>query len=198
MLRRYFKNNCLEAGLDEAGRGCLAGPVFAAAVILPEDFSDKNLRDSKLLNAAQRDVLRNKIEQTALAFSVQWVHAQEIDRLNILKASVKAMHQCIKTLKIKPEHLIIDGNYFIPFKNLPFQTVVKGDNTYASIAAASVLAKTYRDEFMLGLHRKFPQYQWANNKGYGTAAHVEAIKSFGLTRYHRKTFQVKSLQTSLF
>lgn len=198
MLRRYFKNNCLEAGLDEAGRGCLAGPVFAAAVILPEDFSDKNLRDSKLLNAAQRAVLRNKIEQTALAFSVQWVHAQEIDRLNILKASVKAMHQCIKTLKIKPEHLIIDGNYFIPFKNLPFQTVVKGDNTYASIAAASVLAKTYRDEFMLGLHRKFPQYQWANNKGYGTAAHVEAIKSFGLTRYHRKTFQVKSLQTSLF
>ena len=194
MLELSYKKNCIEAGLDEAGRGCLADPVFAAAVILPSGFSDPMLKDSKLLTAAERKRLRIVIEQNALSFSVRSVDPNTIDRINILKASIKAMHLSIGALRIKPDHLVIDGNYFIPFRTIPYQTIVKGDNTYLNIAAASVLAKSYRDEWMSKLHKAYPYYNWLANKGYGTEAHIEAIRKYGLSPYHRRSFHVKALE----
>jgi len=198
VLKSCFKKNCLEAGLDEAGRGCLAGPVYAAAVILPPDFKDELLRDSKMLTSTQRQKLRLTIEKNAIDYSVQAIDSITIDKLNILKAAIKAMHLSIDKLKIKPQHLLIDGNYFINYKKLPHKTIVKGDNTYMNIAAASILAKTYRDEKMEELHLQFPEYYWNKNKGYGTRLHVEAIRNHGLTPYHRRSFHVKSLQMELF
>ncbi len=193
MLYAYFKKNCIEAGLDEAGRGCLAGPVFAATVILPHDYINPLLRDSKALTKIQREKLRIEIEKHSLSYSVCQIDEKTIDRINILQASIKAMHSAVKGLSLVPNHLIVDGNYFSPTQNIPFKTIVKGDNKYLSIAAASVLAKTYRDEWMLSIHNQYPSYQWAQNKGYGTRAHVMAIKENGLTKFHRKSFQIKSL-----
>ena len=198
MLKRGLKNNCLEAGLDEAGRGCLAGPVFAAAVILPPGFKHPLLRDSKTLSALQREKLRDILEREAQSFSVQQADENTIDRLNILKASIHAMHLSVSQLGVRPGHLLIDGNFFIPFPGIPHQTVVKGDNTYMNIAAASILAKTHRDEWMKELHKEFPMYGWDQNKGYGTRTHIRALKEFGLSPYHRRSFQVKSLQLELF
>ena len=198
MLQLCYKNNCVEAGLDEAGRGCLAGPVFASAVILPSDYSNSLLRDSKTLTLSQREILRQDIEKNALAFSVSKVDEKTIDRINILQASIKAMHKAIGHLHTQPQHLIIDGNYFKTYKKTPFKTIIKGDNIYMNIAAASILAKTYRDDWMLKLSRKYPQYHWDLNKGYGTKKHIDAIRQYGLSPYHRISFQVKSLQLQLF
>ena len=199
MLQPCFKKNCLEAGLDEAGRGCLAGPVFAAAVILPPYYSHYLLRDSKTLNHFQRECLRTEIEKDAISFSVAFVDEATIDRINILQASIKAMHRAIDNLAKKPKHLAVDGNYFLPYPKIAHKTFVKGDNTFLNIAAASILAKTYRDDWMVKLHDEFPEYRWSNNKGYGTKAHVEAIKKYGFTSYHRRSFHVKSLlQIPLF
>lgn len=199
MLQPCFKKDCLEAGLDEAGRGCLAGPVFAAAVILPHDFSHYLLRDSKTLNHFQREFLRTEIEIEAISFSVAHVDENTIDHINILQASIKAMHLAVDGLSKKPKHLAVDGNYFLPYPKINHKTFVKGDNTYLNIAAASVLAKTYRDDWMVKLHDEFPEYGWVNNKGYGTKTHVDAIKKYGLTPYHRRSFHVKSLmQIPLF
>ena len=199
MLEPCYKKDCLEAGLDEAGRGCLAGPVFAAAVILPPGFKNKLLRDSKLLTREERQTLRKLIEKKALSFSVRYVDEPTIDSINILQASIKAMHFSINDLSIAPEHLVVDGNYFLPYQTIPHKTVIKGDNTYMNIAAASILAKTYRDEWMENLHKQHPEYYWITNKGYGTKAHVNAMEQHGLTPYHRRSFHVKSLlQTKLF
>ena len=197
MLAPFYQEELLEAGLDEAGRGCYAGPVSAAAVILPKDFYHPLLNDSKQLTAAQREKLRPLIEKESISFGVSLVSHEEIDRLNILKASFLAMHQAIAQLKKKPGLLLIDGNRFSPYKKIPHQCFVKGDGRFASIAAASVLAKTYRDEFMLELHQEFPQYHWNKNKGYGTAAHREAISTHGLCQYHRKSFRLLPEQKEL-
>lgn len=198
MLAPYYQEDVIEAGLDEAGRGCYAGPVAAAAVILPKDFHHPLLNDSKKLTAAQRDLLRPIIEKEAISFGVSLVSHEEIDRLNILKASFLAMHQAIDQLKKKPGLLLIDGNRFIPYKKIPHYCFVKGDGRFASIAAASVLAKTYRDELMMQLHQQFPQYHWDQNKGYGTAAHREAITKHGLCLYHRKSFRLLPEQKEMF
>lgn len=198
MLAPFYQEELLEAGLDEAGRGCYAGPVAAAAVILPKDFYHPLLNDSKQLTAAQREKLRPLIEKESISFGVSLVSHEEIDRINILKASFLAMHQAIAQLKKKPGLLLIDGNRFSPYKKIPHQCFVKGDGRFASIAAASVLAKTYRDEFMLQLHQEFPQYHWNKNKGYGTAAHREAISTHGLCQYHRKSFRLLPEQKELF
>lgn len=198
MLASFYQEELLEAGLDEAGRGCYAGPVAAAAVILPKDFYHPLLNDSKQLTAAQREKLRPLVEKESISFGVSLVSHEEIDRLNILKASFLAMHQAIAQLKKKPGLLLIDGNRFSPYKKIPHQCFVKGDGRFASIAAASVLAKTYRDEFMLQLHQEFPHYHWNKNKGYGTAAHREAILTHGLCQYHRKSFRLLPEQKELF
>ena len=187
-----YTNKLVEAGCDEAGRGCLAGPVYAAAVILPEGFSHPLLNDSKLLSDKKRRILRDYIEKNALAYAVGKIGEKEIDRINILNASIKAMHVAIRKLKTTPEFLLIDGNQFKPYKRIPYECLVKGDSKYASIAAASILAKTYRDDYMVLLSRKFPQYGWSKNKGYGTLAHRIALQNQGSTRHHRKTFQVKN------
>jgi ribonuclease HII len=198
MLAPFYQENVIEAGLDEAGRGCYAGPVAAAAVILPKDFYHPLLNDSKQLTEAQRNQLRPIIEKEAISFAVSLVSNEEIDRLNILKASFLAMHQAIDQLKKKPGLLLIDGNRFTPYKKIPHQCFVKGDGRFASIAAASVLAKTYRDEFMQQLHQQYPHYHWDKNKGYGTAAHREAIAIHGLCPYHRKSFKLLPEQKELF
>jgi ribonuclease HII len=192
MLLPYLQTELLEAGCDEAGRGCLAGPVYAAAVILPKNFSNALLNDSKQLSESNRYVLREIIEQEALAFAIAKVSHTEIDKINILKASIKAMHLAIQKLQQAPELLLIDGNRFIKYKNTPHQCIVKGDSIYSSIAAASILAKTYRDDEMLKLHKKFPQYNWASNKGYGTAEHRAAMEKHGRCTLHRKSFVLKS------
>lgn len=197
-LKPYMQSGRLEAGCDEAGRGPLAGPVYAAAVILPEDFYHPLLNDSKQMTAHQRELLRPIIEQQALAWAVVAVDAQEIDRINILNASITGMQRAVSRLGIRPDFLLIDGNKFKPFDGFAYQTVVKGDATYASIAAASVLAKTYRDEYMKKLALEYPQYGWDRNMGYPTRDHVEAIKQFGYTPYHRKSFHLKELEPSLF
>ena len=190
MLASFLHNHLIEAGLDEAGRGCYAGPVFAAAVILPKDFHHPLLNDSKLLNEKLRDELRPVIEKESICFAVASVDNDTIDKINILQASFTAMHLCIDQLKVIPEFLLIDGNRFKPHAHIPHQCIVKGDGKYASIAAASILAKTYRDEFMQKIHASFPHYGWDKNKGYGTAIHRKAIDEFGLCSYHRKSFNI--------
>ena len=189
MLQQFLHPDNIEAGCDEAGRGCLAGPVYAAAVILPKDFSNELLNDSKKLTEAQRYALREVIEREALAWAVGVVTAAEIDEINILKASFLAMQRAVEQLKIVPEHLLIDGNRFTPYK-IPYTTVVKGDAKFMSIAAASILAKTYRDDYMLGISRDYPQYDWQKNKGYPTPKHRAAIREYGATPHHRMTFNL--------
>ncbi|MDD4489307.1 MAG: ribonuclease HII [Paludibacter sp.] len=189
MLAFNFSGFKYECGCDEAGRGCLAGPVVAAAVILPENFRCDLLNDSKQLSEKQRDLLRVIIEKEALAWSVAEVDNHEIDTINILNASILAMHKAINKLKIKPEYIIVDGNRFKPYEEIPHKTIVKGDSKYQSIAAASVLAKTHRDELMYRLHNQFPQYDWKQNKAYPTKKHKAAIREFGVTDYHRLTFK---------
>lgn len=191
MLKPFFKDNIIEAGCDEAGRGSLAGPVFAAAVILPCGFSHPMLNDSKQLSEAERDELRPIVEENALAWAVAMCTHDEIDTINILKASFKAMHLAIDNLKIKPELLLIDGNRFPAYLGIPHECVVKGDATYMSIAAASILAKTHRDEYMNALHEQYPHYGWDRNKGYGTIQHRRQMTVHGLSPYHRKTFKWK-------
>ncbi len=190
MLAPFLHKNLREAGLDEAGRGCYAGPVFAAAVILPKDFYHPLLNDSKQLNEKQRDLLRPIVEKESIAFAVASVDNETIDKINILQASFTAMHLCIDRLTVIPEFLLIDGNRFKPYPHLPHQCIVKGDGKYAAIAAASILAKTYRDEFMQKLHVSYPHYGWDTNKGYGTATHRNAIEAFGLCSHHRKSFNI--------
>lgn len=196
-LLSYFHPEFIEAGCDEAGRGCLAGPVVAAAVIFSKDYMHCELNDSKQLSAKNRFRLRCEIERDALAFAVAFVDNLEIDRINIVKASVKAMHLALDKLIVRPQFIIIDGNYFIPYKAIPHKCHVKGDGKYLSIAAASILAKTYRDEYMQNLHKDFPNYLWCENKGYATADHRMAVQQYGLTCYHRKTFCNSSEQLSL-
>ena len=197
MLQAYMIPGIPEAGCDEAGRGPLAGSVFAAAVILPQDFANEVLNDSKQLTEHQRCALREVIEREALAWAVAEVTAEEIDRINILQATILGMHRALGKLSIVPEHILVDGNKWKPYipegglLEIPARTVVKGDATYMNIAAASILAKTYRDDYMLRLHKEYPMYHWDENKGYPTAAHYEAIKQYGVTPYHRKTFNLK-------
>lgn len=196
MLEAYFKAGVIEAGCDEAGRGCLAGPVFAAAVILPADICERNgvlaqaLNDSKQLTERRRSALRGIIEQEALAWAVVAVDNKEIDQLNILCSSITAMHRALDKLHIRPEYIIVDGNRFYPYGDTPYSTIVKGDGKYMSIAAASILAKTHRDEYMLKLHEEYPQYAWDRNKGYPSAAHRKSIREYGATPYHRMTFNL--------
>lgn len=190
MLKPYLQEGRIEAGCDEAGRGCLAGPVYAAAVILPQNFSNDLLNDSKQLSEKRRYQLREVIEREALAWAVGVVSADEIDKINILRASILAMHRAVAQLKIRPQHLLIDGNRFMPYEDIPHTTVVKGDATYMSIAAASILAKTYRDDYMLKIHEEYPQYHWDSNKGYPAPIHRDAIHKYGTTPYHRLTFQL--------
>jgi len=189
-LKPFFKEHVIEAGCDEAGRGCLAGPVYAGAVILPPDFELPLLNDSKQLSEKQRYQLRPIIEEQAIAWGVGAVTNEEIDQINILNASYLAMHRAIEQLRIVPEYLIIDGNRFKAYKNIPHSCIVKGDAKYLSIAAASVLAKTYRDDFMLSIDAEFPQFNWKQNKGYPTQAHRDALVEHGETHYHRKTFRL--------
>ena len=196
MLKSCFQYGVLEAGCDEAGRGCLAGPVFAAAVVLPSDYRHDELNDSKQLSAGKRERLRLDIERDALAWAVARVDAPEIDRINILQASIRAMNLAVEGLSLRPELLLIDGNSFHTASGSPFRCVVKGDATYLSIAAASVLAKTYRDSFMLKLDELYPEYQWKKNKGYPTREHREAIRRYGATPYHRKSFTLINNQLS--
>lgn len=198
MLKPFYQEEKIEAGCDEAGRGCFAGPVFAAAVILPKDFYHPLLNDSKKLTEQQRNELRPVIEKEAISYAVASIDNEEIDTINILKASFKAMHIAISQLKQKPGLLLIDGNRFIKYQRIPHQCIIKGDGEYASIAAASILAKTYRDEYMFQLHEEFPVYQWNSNKGYGTAVHRDAIAEYGLCKYHRKSFRLMPEQMDLF
>ena len=193
-LLSFYQEELIEAGCDEAGRGCYAGPVFAAAVILPTDFYHPLLNDSKQVNEANRNTLRLIVEEQAVAYAVAKVDVEEIDQINILKASFKAMHLAIDQLKKRPQLLLIDGNRFIKYKRTAHKTFVKGDGRFASIAAASILAKTYRDEYMLQLHQQFPQYNWQKNKGYGTAEHRKAIEEHGLCEHHRKSFNIDPLK----
>lgn len=195
-LKSNYSGNNLEAGVDEAGRGCLAGPVYAAAVILPVDFSHPWLNDSKQLTEKQREELRPIIEKEAVAYSVGSVGQKEIDKINILNAAIMAMHISLEKLKIQPEYIIVDGNRFKPFHNIPFTTIVEGDSKFLSIAAASILAKTYRDEYMMMLHQKFPQYKWDSNKGYATLKHRKAIEEFGPCEHHRMSFTLTKSQMS--
>ena len=190
MLKSHMNPGLIEAGCDEAGRGCLAGSVFAAAVILPEDYVNDGLNDSKQLSAKRRYELRREIESDALAWAVGVVTPEEIDEINILNASILAMHRALDQLKVRPEAIIVDGNRFKPYRFIPYSTVVKGDGKYLSIAAASILAKTYRDDYMDRLAGEFPQYGWTENKGYPTKAHREAIAEYGITPYHRKSFKL--------
>ncbi|HKJ78592.1 MAG TPA: ribonuclease HII [Prolixibacteraceae bacterium] len=196
-LLSYYKENTIEAGCDEAGRGCLAGPVFAAAVILPSHFNNNLLNDSKLLTKKQRAELRPVIEKEALAWAVEMVDNLEIDQVNILNASFLAMNRAVGKLKIKPQHLLIDGNRFRAQNKIPYTCMVKGDGRFFSIAAASVLAKTYRDDFMLKLHEEFPNYMWHQNKGYATLRHRTAIRDYGVSKYHRKSFRLFDEQLKL-
>ena len=198
MLENTYQNTLIEAGCDEAGRGCLAGSVFAAAVILPPDFSHPLLNDSKQMTERARNILREVIEREALAWAVAEVTAERIDEINILKASIEGMNIAASQLKVKPEFLAIDGNRFTSHCGLPYQCIVKGDGKYANIAAASVLAKTHRDEYMMRLHEEYPHYGWDRNKGYPTKEHRLAIREYGLTPYHRLSFNHLEGQLELF
>lgn len=197
MLKNYIHKDLTEAGCDEAGRGCLAGPVFAAAVILPRDFYHPLLNDSKQLSDAQRKLLRPVIEAEALAFAVASVSVEEIDEINILNASFLAMHRAIAQLKITPQHLLIDGNRFKKYEGIPHTCIIKGDGKIKNIAAASILAKTYRDDLMDALHEQFPHYGWLNNKGYGTLTHRDAIREHGACVHHRMSFKLLPDQLKL-
>lgn len=197
MLKSYFQKKLTEAGCDEAGRGCLAGPVYAAAVILPKDYKNKILNDSKQLSEKKREMLRIEIEREAITFGVGIVDNNEIDEINILNASFLAMHRAVEQLKTTPELLLIDGNRFTPYPNIPHECIIKGDAKFLSIAAASILAKTYRDDFMFDAHQKHPDYAWNKNKGYPTKAHREAIKNIGTTSIHRMSFRLLPEQLEL-
>lgn len=190
MLKNYYEQGRVEAGCDEAGRGCLAGSVYAAAVILPPDNHNERLNDSKKLTARQRYALRQDIERDAVAWAVGVVTPQEIDQINILNASILAMHRALDQLQVRPEAIIVDGNRFKPYRDLPHTTIVKGDGKYLSIAAASILAKTYRDDEMVRLAQEYPDYDWQHNMGYPTRKHREAIRQHGITPYHRRTFNL--------
>jgi len=197
MLKPYMFHNLIEAGCDEAGRGCLAGPVTAAAVILPKRFRHDVLNDSKKLSPKQRETLKDEIIESAISWNVAFVSNNEIDELNILRASIKAMHLAIDGLKKMPQFLLIDGNTFFPYKDLKHKTIVNGDGLFFSIAAASVLAKVFRDEFMIKLHNEYPQYGWNENKGYATPYHREAILKYGISPYHRRSFTLSDTQLRL-
>ncbi|WP_214983255.1 ribonuclease HII [Tenacibaculum dicentrarchi] len=197
MLKLNYSQYKLETGTDEAGRGCLSGPVVAAAVILPENFKHDLLNDSKQLSEKKRQELRPYIEKHALAYGVAFISHQEVDEINVLQASITGMHRAISKLSIQPEFIIVDGNKFNPYKDIPHETIVKGDAKFMSIAAASVLAKTYRDEYMEKIHKEYPQYNWKKNKGYPTKEHRNAIREFGITPYHRKTFKLLPEQLKL-
>lgn len=190
MLLPYYHSGVIEAGCDEAGRGCLAGPVFAAAVILPADYHHELLNDSKQITEKKRYALRKDIERDALAWALGVVDEKEIDEINILRASILAMHRALDALSLRPEAIIIDGNRFTPYADLPYATIVKGDGKFLSIAAASILAKTYRDDYMCQLHSEYPQYLWSSNKGYPAKAHRDAIRVFGPSPYHRMSFNL--------
>lgn len=190
MLKNYYEQGRVEAGCDEAGRGCLAGSVYAAVVILPPDYHNERLNDSKKLTARQRYALRQDIERDAVAWAVGVVTPQEIDQINILNASILAMHRALDQLQVRPEAIIVDGNRFKPYRDLPHTTIVKGDGKYLSIAAASILAKTYRDDEMVRLAQEYPDYDWQHNMGYPTRKHREAIRQHGITPYHRRTFNL--------
>jgi ribonuclease HII len=194
MLKSFLYNNLIEAGCDEAGRGCLAGPVVAAAVILPKNFKHPILNDSKKLTAKQRNLLRDEILSSAIAAKVAFIDNNEIDEMNILRASIKAMHVAIEGLEKVPQFLLIDGNRFFPYKGIDYKTIIKGDGLFLSIAAASVLAKTFRDEYMEQIHNEFPEYEWNRNKGYPTAFHRAAIMKYGITPFHRKSFTLFNSQ----
>jgi ribonuclease HII len=190
LLQTYYHDTLIEAGCDEAGRGCLAGPVFAAAVILPKNFYHPLLNDSKQVSEQQRYELRDVIEQQALSFAVASLCNKEIDRINILKASFKSMHLAVAQLRVEPQLLLIDGNRFTPFEKIPHQCIIGGDGVYTSIAAASILAKTYRDDYMKGLHQEYPHYNWMQNKGYATKEHQQALHKWGACSYHRTSFRL--------
>ena len=190
MLKSHYYEDLIEAGCDEAGRGCLAGSVYAAAVILPSDYQNELLNDSKKLTAKKRYTLREEIEREAIAWAVGIVTPEEIDKINILNASFLAMHRALDQLKVRPEAVIVDGNRFKPYQDLPSATIVKGDGKYLSIAAASILAKTYRDDYMLSLAEEYPQYDWQSNMGYPTKKHRQAIREHGITPYHRKSYNL--------
>jgi len=194
MLKSFLYHNLIEAGCDEAGRGCLAGPVTAAAVILPRNYRHPVLNDSKKLTASQRGELREEIINSAIAWNVAFVDNNEIDEINILRASIKAMHMAIQGLAREPQFLLIDGNSFIPYKEISYRTIIKGDGLFFPIAAASVLAKTFRDEFMEKIHLEYPEYEWNRNKGYGTSFHREALLKHGVSPYHRKSFSLFNTQ----
>ena len=197
MLKLNYSGFTLEAGTDEAGRGCLSGPVVAAAVILPADFTHPFLNDSKQLSEKKRIELRSIIEEKAVAFAVSFVWQEEVDKINVLQASIVGMHRSIDALCVVPEFIIVDGNKFKNYKNIPHKTIVKGDSKYLSIAAASILAKTYRDEYMEKIDKEFPHYQWKKNKGYPTQVHRKAIQEFGITKHHRKSFKLLPEQLKL-
>lgn len=197
MLKKQHTKFDLECGTDEAGRGCLAGPVTAAAVILPRSFRNKLINDSKQLNAESRSKLREIIEKKASCFAVQHVFMEEIDKINILNASILAMHHCIDKLSNIPQFICVDGNRFKNYKSIPHECIIKGDGKYLNIAAASILAKTYRDEYMTRIHEEYPMYNWKQNKGYPTIEHREAIKKYGITKYHRKSFRLLPEQLEL-
>ncbi|MBT8182784.1 MAG: ribonuclease HII [Eudoraea sp.] len=196
-MLKYYKENEFEAGTDEAGRGCLAGPVTAAAVILPSSFTEKSLNDSKKLSVASRNRLRPLIEFQALSFSVAHIQTDVIDNINILNASILAMHKAINKLSRVPNFIIVDGNRFKPINEIPYECIIKGDTKFQSIAAASVLAKTHRDAYMEKIHEEFPMYNWKQNKGYGTQEHREAIMKYGITKYHRRSFKLQPDQLKL-
>jgi len=197
MLKKFFDKELIEAGCDEAGRGCLAGPVFAAAVILPKNFKNKLLNDSKKLNDKQRKELRPIIQENAIAYAVAQVSAMEIDEINILNASFLAMHRALDQLHTIPQSLLIDGNRFKKYKEIPHNCIIEGDGKYMSIAAASILAKTYRDDHMDELHEDFPHYDWKNNRAYATLKHREAIIQYGITEHHRRSFTLKPKQLEI-
>lgn len=197
-LRQYFNADLIEAGCDEAGRGPLAGPVYAAAVILPKDFYHKLLNDSKKMTEKARETLRPIIEKEAIDWAVEEVSVEEIDEINILNASIAGMQSAVRNLKTRPDFLLIDGNKFKPFDNYSYKTIIHGDAEFASIAAASVLAKTYRDDFMKKLASEFPEYGWERNMGYPTKEHIEAIRKYGYTSWHRMSFHPKELEKNLF
>lgn len=197
MLKSCLDPSVIEAGCDEAGRGCLAGPVFAAAVILPSDYRNPVLNDSKKLNEKLRNMLRKDIERNALDWSVAWVDNEQIDKMNILRSSIMAMHQALDNLSVRPQYIVVDGIHFYRYHTIPHKCIIRGDSAFASIAAASVLAKTHRDEFMLSLHLDYKHYGWDKNKGYGTSTHRTAIGKYGISPYHRKSFTLYEKQLNI-